>query len=47
VENIERYLRLGYQQGEAAMAQPNRSGLLYWVATATLVFAFFTIIIPA
>lgn len=40
VENIERYLRLGYGKKEAAMAATKQIGLAVLGCTATLVFAF-------
>ena len=40
VENIERYLRMGYTKREAAMAATKQIGLAVLGCTATLVFAF-------
>ena len=40
VENIERYLRLGYGKKEAAMAATRQIGLAVLGCTATLIFAF-------
>ncbi|MBN8854772.1 MAG: efflux RND transporter permease subunit [Sphingobacteriales bacterium] len=40
VENIERYLRLGYGRKEAAMAATRQIGLAVLGCTATLIFAF-------
>lgn len=40
VENIERYLRLGYSKREAAMAATKQIGLAVLGCTATLIFAF-------
>lgn len=40
VENIERYLRMGYSKKEAAMAATKQIGLAVLGCTATLVFAF-------
>jgi multidrug efflux pump subunit AcrB len=40
VENIERYLRLGYARKEAAMAATRQIGLAVLGCTATLIFAF-------
>lgn len=40
VENIERYLRLGYERKEAAMAATRQIGLAVLGCTATLIFAF-------
>ncbi|GGB05922.1 efflux RND transporter permease subunit [Puia dinghuensis] len=40
VENIERYLRLGYSRKEAAMAATKQIGLAVLGCTATLIFAF-------
>jgi len=40
VENIERYLRLGYSRREAAMAATKQIGLAVLGCTATLIFAF-------
>lgn len=40
VENIERYLRLGYSRTEAAMAATRQIGLAVLGCTATLIFAF-------
>lgn len=40
VENIERYLRLGYSRRDAAMAATKQIGLAVLGCTATLVFAF-------
>ena len=40
VENIERYLRMGYSRVEAAMAATRQIGLAVLGCTATLIFAF-------
>jgi multidrug efflux pump subunit AcrB len=40
VENIERYLRMGYGKKEAAMAATRQIGLAVIGCTATLIFAF-------
>lgn len=40
VENIERYLRLGYERKQAAMAATRQIGLAVLGCTATLIFAF-------
>ncbi len=40
VENIERYLRMGYNKKEAAMAATKQIGLAVLGCTATLIFAF-------
>ncbi len=40
VENIERYLRMGYSKREAAMAATKQIGLAVLGCTATLIFAF-------
>jgi multidrug efflux pump subunit AcrB len=40
VENIERYLRMGYGKKEAAMAATRQIGLAVLGCTATLIFAF-------
>ena len=40
VENIERYLRVGYNKKEAAMAATRQIGLAVLGCTATLIFAF-------
>ena len=40
VENIERYLRMGYGRKEAAMAATRQIGLAVLGCTATLIFAF-------
>jgi multidrug efflux pump subunit AcrB len=40
VENIERYLRMGYERKEAAMAATRQIGLAVVGCTATLIFAF-------
>jgi multidrug efflux pump subunit AcrB len=40
VENIERYLRMGYDRKEAAMAATRQIGLAVLGCTATLLFAF-------
>lgn len=40
VENIERYLRLGYSRKEAAMKATKQIGLAVLGCTATLIFAF-------
>ena len=40
VENIERYLRMGYSRTEAAMAATRQIGLAVVGCTATLIFAF-------
>jgi len=40
VENIERYLRMGYNRREAAMAATRQIGLAVIGCTATLIFAF-------
>ena len=40
VENIERYLRMGYNKKEAAMAATRQIGLAVLGCTATLIFAF-------
>jgi multidrug efflux pump subunit AcrB len=40
VENIERYLRMGYNKREAAMAATRQIGLAVLGCTATLIFAF-------
>lgn len=40
VENIERYLRMGYSKREAAMAATRQIGLAVLGCTATLIFAF-------
>ncbi|PWT97181.1 MAG: multidrug transporter AcrB [Bacteroidetes bacterium] len=40
VENIERYLRMGYNKREAAMAATKQIGLAVLGCTATLIFAF-------
>jgi len=40
VENIERYLRMGYDKKEAAMAATRQIGLAVLGCTATLIFAF-------
>ncbi|MES1159847.1 MAG: efflux RND transporter permease subunit, partial [Bacteroidota bacterium] len=40
VENIERYLRMGYGKKEAAMAATRQIGLAVVGCTATLIFAF-------
>jgi len=40
VENIERYLRMGYGRKEAAMAATKQIGLAVLGCTATLIFAF-------
>jgi multidrug efflux pump subunit AcrB len=40
VENIERYLRMGYPRKEAAMAATRQIGLAVLGCTATLIFAF-------
>jgi len=40
VENIERYLRLGYSRRDAAMAATRQIGLAVLGCTATLIFAF-------
>lgn len=40
VENIERYLRLGYSRREAAMAATKQIGLAVIGCTVTLIFAF-------
>lgn len=40
VENIERYLRMGYTKREAAMAATKQIGLAVLGCTATLIFAF-------
>lgn len=40
VENIERYLRMGYSKREAAMAATKQIGLAVIGCTATLIFAF-------
>lgn len=40
VENIERYLRMGYDRKEAAMAATRQIGLAVLGCTATLIFAF-------
>lgn len=40
VENIERYLRMGYGRKEAAMAATRQIGLAVVGCTATLIFAF-------
>lgn len=40
VENIERYLRLGYSKKEAAMQATKQIGLAVLGCTATLIFAF-------
>ena len=40
VENIERYLRMGYERKEAAMAATRQIGLAVLGCTATLIFAF-------
>ena len=40
VENIERYLRMGYQKKDAAIAATRQIGLAVLGCTATLIFAF-------
>lgn len=40
VENIERYLRMGYSKREASMAATKQIGLAVLGCTATLIFAF-------
>jgi len=40
VENIERYLRMGYERKEAAMAATRQIGLAVLGCTMTLIFAF-------
>ncbi len=40
VENIERYLRMGYSKKDAAMAATKQIGLAVLGCTATLIFAF-------
>jgi multidrug efflux pump subunit AcrB len=40
VENIERYLRMGYERKEAAMAATRQIGLAVLGCTGTLIFAF-------
>ncbi len=40
VENIERYIRMGYSKKEAAMAATRQIGLAVLGCTATLIFAF-------
>ncbi len=40
VENIERYLRMGYNKKDAAMAATKQIGLAVLGCTATLIFAF-------
>ena len=40
VENIERYLRMGYERKEAAMAATRQIGLAVLGCTVTLIFAF-------
>ncbi|MBS1598912.1 MAG: efflux RND transporter permease subunit [Bacteroidetes bacterium] len=40
VENIERYLRMGYNRREAAMAATKQIGLAVLGCTATLIFSF-------
>src|SRR5579859_4694023 len=40
VENIERYLRMGYKKKEAAIAATRQIGLAVLGCTATLIFAF-------
>ena len=43
VENIERYLRMGYSRVEAAMAATKQIGLAVIGCTITLIFAFLTL----